>query len=260
MDNKINIEYLKQFFVGLLEADGTITVGMKNIPAILQTARIRIVIALKRNEENKIMLNLIEDHIGGKVVLEEKKGYDYIVWFAQSKKHVIKVLDILNKYPFLTARKQSQKIFALDCLINKYTYIQFIELRKNKYKEKAKILDNLSRKKIPAYFPGWVSGFIEGEGNFSLVFNAKSQLRKSSFSIGQNDELHILKWIKFHFKGETKILQDKPKKGGEFSYYRLYLYNDITRKSLFEHFKLYPLLGNKAISYNKFYNYHEKNF
>lgn len=258
-NDKINIEYLKQFFVGLLEAEGTITVGLKNIAKILQTGRVRIVIALKRNEENITLLNLIGNHIAGKIVLEDKKGYPYVVWFAQSKQDIIKVLTILKKYPFLTARKQSQLSFALNCLSNKYTYEQFIELRNKKYNNKLEILKKLSQKIIPDYFSGWVSGFIEGEGNFSLVFNKKAQLRRSSFTIGQNDELHILEWIKFYFKGETKILKDKAKKGGEFHYYRLYLYNNVTREYIFKHFKQYPLLGYKVISYNKFFNYH-KNF
>jgi hypothetical protein len=77
-DDKLNIEYVKQFFVGLLEADGTITVGLKNIPGLLQTGRVRIVIALKKNTENIVMLNLIAKYIGGNVVLEHKKTYEYV--------------------------------------------------------------------------------------------------------------------------------------------------------------------------------------
>jgi hypothetical protein len=77
-DYKLNIEYLKQFLVGLLEADGTITVGLKNIDGLLQTGRVRMVISLKRNEENIAMLNLIAEHIAGKVVLEHKKTYEYV--------------------------------------------------------------------------------------------------------------------------------------------------------------------------------------
>lgn len=67
---KVKIEYLKQFLVGLLEADGTIIVGLKNIPGLLQTGRVRVVIALKRNEVNITMLNLIAKHIAAKVGLE----------------------------------------------------------------------------------------------------------------------------------------------------------------------------------------------
>ena len=183
-DYTVNIEYLKQFFVGLLEADGTITVGLKNIAGLLQRGRVRIFIALKRNDENIAMLNLIAKHIGGKVVLEEKKTYEYVVWSAQSKQDLIKVFNILKTYPFLTSRKQAQLIFAQDMLDNKYSYSQFIERRNKKYENKLQILEKLSKKNVPLYFTGWLSGFIEGEGNFSLVFNDKNQLRKSAFSIG----------------------------------------------------------------------------
>jgi hypothetical protein len=68
--------------------------------------------------------------------------------------------------------------------------------------------------------------------------------------------LHILNWIKLYFNSNNVILKDKPKVNGNFQYYRLYLYNAESRKLLFEHFKKYPLLGYKKISYKKFYDYH----
>ena len=108
-----------------------------------------------------------------------------------------------------------------------------------------------------------MSGFIEAEGNFSLIFNDKGNLRKSTFTIGQLDELHILNMIKFYFQGETKILIDKKKIDSEgnineANYYRLHLYNGLTRKLIFEHFDNYPLLGQKKISYSKFFEYHNQ--
>jgi hypothetical protein len=89
-----------------------------------------------------------------------------------------------------------------------------------------------------------------------LVFNEKGHLRKSAFTLGQNDEVHILKWINLHFHSKNAIHKDKPKLDGNFQYYRLYLYNAQSRKLLFEHFEKYPLLGYKKVSYLKFYNYH----
>jgi hypothetical protein len=118
-------------------------------------------------------------------------------------------------------------------------------------------LVELSKQERPTYFAPWLSGFIEAEGNFSLVFNEKGSLRKSAFTIGQNDELHILIWINQYFNSKTAILKGKAKKGGNFDYYRLYLYNAESRKLLFEHFYKYPLLGYKAVSYLKFLNYHQ---
>ena len=252
----INEDYINKFFVGLLEADGTITTDMRSNNNEYQIARIRIVIALKRNMENINMLNLIKQYVGGKVVLENKKDYEYVIWICQTKQDLIKIFALLAKYPLITARKQSQLNFALKCLEKKYKYNEFVKLRNNKYNDKEKELKLLLNKNIPDYFPQWLSGFIEGEGNFSLVFNEKQQLRKSAFTIGQNDEIHILQWIKKYFNGQTKILKDKPKKGGQFSYYRLYLYNKESRESIFSHFDKYPLLGYKFISYKRFYSYH----
>ena len=98
-----------------------------------------------------------------------------------------------------------------------------------------------------------------------MVFDAlrRGHLRKSAFTIGQNDELHILKMIKLYFQGTTKILKDIKKinfKGviADTNHYRLHLYNASTRKLLFEHFDQYPLIGQKKVSYSKFYEYHIK--
>jgi len=203
-------------------------------------------------------------YIGGKVVLEEKKNFEYVTWSAQSKQDLMKVFDLLKTYPLLTSRKQAQLNFATNILKNKYTYSQFIENRNKKYENKLEILENLHKKNIPIYFPGWLSGFIEGEGNFSCqkiqarIFNDNNNnLRKSAFTIGLNDELHVLNWIKTYFNGgDNKITKDKPKKGGNFNHYRLHLYNADSRKAIFHHFKSYPLLGYKTVSYKKFYNYH----
>ncbi len=247
--------YIEQFFVGLLEGDGTITCNLNSNKS--NSIIIRIVISLNNKVENVNMLNVIKETIGGRVVIERKDRY--VTWIASNKNDLAKVFAVLAKYPLLTARKQCQLEFAKNCLLEKDVK-NFIENRNNKYKNKSEILQDLSRKVLPYYFPQWFSGFVEAEGNFSLVFNEKGQLRKSAFTIGQNDELHILEWIKLYSNSKNTILKDKPKteKGGEFNYYRLHLYNAESRKFLFEHFYKYPLLGYKKVSYLKFFNYYKK--
>ena len=201
------------------------------------------------------MLKKIENVVGGRVVIERKDRY--VTWIASNNSALKKIYLILAKYPFLTVRKQCQLDFVKFCVINN-NVDNFIENRNNKYKNKKKFL--LKASSIPPiYFPAWLSGFIEAEGNFNLVFNEKDYLRKSYFSIGQNDELHILNMIKSYFNSDNKILKDKKKdKNNEFDYYRLNLYNALSRKLLFKHFYMYPLLGQKLVSYSKFYNYHNK--
>jgi hypothetical protein len=253
-ENKENWDrtYIEQFFVGLLEGDGTITTDLPQY----NTVRVRIVISLKNLPENVSMLNIIKDNIAGRVRIERQDKY--VTWIADSKEDLLKVFIILAKYPLLTVRKQSQLEFAKDSLVNPDT-LNFYENRDLKYQNKESLLKHqLSVSELPSYFAPWLSGFIEAEGNFSLIFNEKGQLRKSTFTIGQNDELHVLNWIKLYFKSNNAILKDKPKEGKKFEYYRLYLYNSESRKLLFEHFDKYPLLGYKKVSYLKFYNYHKK--
>ena len=259
-DNTIN-NYIEPFFVGLLEGDGTITTDLGSSKKYI---RLRIVIALKNEINNQIMLNKIKNIIGGRVTIERQNKY--VTWIASSQTDVNKVLLILARYPLLTIRKQCQLEFAKNSLLYK-DFDNFILNRKNMYNNKKEILDsintNIEFKQLPFYFKAWLSGFIEAEGNFSLVFNEKGKLRKSSFSIGQLDELHILHMIKFYFQSENKITKDKKKinfKGNinESDYYRLSLYNALSRKLIFEHFEKYPLIGNKKLSYSKFFDYHNQ--
>jgi hypothetical protein len=241
--------YIEQFFVGLLEGDGTISCSLTKNKSLI----IRVIIALNNIPENVVMLNKIQKTIGGRVVIERKDAY--VSWIASNRSDILKVFAVLARYPLLTARKQCQLEFAKNCLFNP-DLDNFLVNRDKMYENKKTMLENLSTKEIPFYFAPWLSGFIEAEGNFNLVFNEKGQLRKSAFTIGQNDELHIIEWIKSYFKSNNTILKDKPKKGGNFEYYRLHLYNAESRKLIFEHFDRYPLLGQKKISYFKFFDYH----
>ena len=260
-ENTIN-NYIEPFFVGLLEGDGTITTDLGTSKKYI---RVRIVIALKNEKNNQMMLNKLQEIIGGRVVIERQNKY--VTWIASSQSDVNKVLLILARYPLLTIRKQCQLEFAKNCLLYK-DFDNFILNRKNMYNNKKDILDILNNNnnteiKLPFYFKPWLSGFIEAEGHFSLVFNDKEKLRKSAFSIGQLDELHILNMIKFYFQSENKILKDKKKinfKGtiNESYYYRLSLYNALSRKLIFEHFEKYPLIGEKKLSYSKFYEFHNQ--
>lgn len=253
-----NNSYIEQFFVGLLEGDGTITTSLssKNKSYII----VRFVIALKNEINNQNMLEKIQKIVGGRVVIERQDKY--VTWIASSKTDINKILLILARYPLLTVRKQCQLEFAKNCLLYK-DILNFIENRNNMYIKKKELLLQQD-KLIPAYFPSWLSGFIEAEGNFSLVFKNNKQtrsLRKSAFTIGQNDELHLLNKIKIYFQSENLIVKDKKKlnsKGfhSKYDYFRLYLYNALSRKLLFEHFEKYPLLGQKNVSYKTFFDYH----
>lgn len=171
----------------MLEGDGTITSNLNSNKS--NSIIVRIVISLKNTPENLIMLNKIKKVVGGRVVIERKN--QYVTWIASNKNDLAKVFIILARYPLLTARKQCQLEFVKNCLLEK-DIENFLLNRNAKYSKKKALLLELSKQEKPTYFAPWLSGFIEAEGNFSLVFNEKGYLRKSAFAIGQNDELHIL--------------------------------------------------------------------
>jgi hypothetical protein len=256
IDNEIKYDniYIEQFFVGLLEGDGTITTDING-----NWIRVRIVISLNNKKENLEMLNIIKECIGGRTIIERKNKY--ITWIASNKKDLMKIFVVLAKYPLLTVRKQCQLEFAKDCLLRK-DISNFIINRNNKYNNKKELLEYYALKNnindLPLYFPGWLSGFIEAEGNFNIQFKENGSLKSSRFAIGQNDEIHILNWIKLYFKSNTAIIKDKPKLDAKFQYFRFFLYNAESRKLLFAHFNKYPLLGYKEVSYINFYHYHNK--
>ena len=150
--NEVDItNYVEQFFVGLLEGDGTITVDYISD----RNKRIRIFIALKNLEENRFMLNLIEKYIGGRVAVERKNAY--VTWYATNKTDLAKVFSVLERYPLLTSKKICQLDFAKKYIINSRTDItkeEFHILRDNKYKNQETLLDNFDKNfNLPSYFP-----------------------------------------------------------------------------------------------------------
>ena len=63
--------FIKQFWVGLLEGDGTITVSAPGPNHV----KVRIIISIKNLRANVVMLLLIQEVIGGTVKIERKAQY-----------------------------------------------------------------------------------------------------------------------------------------------------------------------------------------
>jgi len=119
-----NNKQIYQFFIGLLEGDGTITVDQ-----FRNKFRIRIVISLINSPQNILMLSFFRDNIGGSLLLSNK----YITLTFQSNKDILFIFNLINQYPFLTSRKICQFNFALKCLNNQIHNDEFIHLRNLKY-------------------------------------------------------------------------------------------------------------------------------
>lgn len=234
--------YIEQFWVGLLEGDGSITVD-QNKPG--SSSRSRLFISLKNLEKNRTMLYLIQKEIGGRVRIERENKY--VTWSAVSSKDVLRALAILERYPLLTTRKKCQLRFMKECMKNRDVNF-YLAKRDYKYESQQKMTALLNENfALPEYFPAWLSGFIEAEGNFYL-YKVGGVVKPKGFSIGQNNDLYILEAIKSYFNSHHKIIKSSKQKR---DYYRIDMYGPVTRQKIHNHFLVYPLLGHKYESYKK---------
>jgi len=244
--------YIEQFFVGLLEGDGTITVDFVNNCK----KRVRIFIAINNLQENRFMLNLIKKYVGGRVAIERNNRY--VTWYATSRTDIAKVFAILAKYPLLSTRKLCQLDFSKDFIDSNLDISEqeFIKLRNDKYKNQETMLDYRDKNLvIPSYFPAWLSGFIEGEGHFKIVKKANNSIHVSQFIIGQNYEKHLLKAILTYFNKDNNKISFTSNKQGVI-YYKIHIGGSEVRNLLGSHFYSYPLLGDKNTKYQEWVNKH----
>ena len=247
-------EYIKQFWVGLLEGDGTITVDRNKSGNI----RIRMIIALKNEEGNREMLRRIQEEIGGRVVIERKERY--VTWYITNKRELKRVWEILEEYPLLTTRKQCQLEFAKSMEGRREMGEgRMKELRDKKYEsQERKLREGRRNIRELSYFPGWLSGFIEAEGHFKLVKRESGRIRVSQLIIGQNEEEDLLKEILRYFKRDGKVSEVHYKEKGRGIYYKIHLGGREFRERIGEHMGRNPLLGEKRLQYERWKEETEK--
>ena len=233
-------EYIKMFWVGLMDGDGSIQVNHWRY----QSLQYRLVIKLSNIISNYNMLIKIAKVIGGSVRITGK-GKD-IIWVVNRKETIQEIIRIFDTYPPLTSKKICQLEFLKRCLLEN-SVDSYLSNRNSKYVNQSVILNSdpfgleINSFALPNYFKGWLSGFVEAEGCFSI--------RKSnnhSFSIGQNDDLYLMNAIK-QFLGTTNTVRNPHR-----NFYFLEIYKKETLKKIINHFNNYPLLGEKAESLQKF--------
>jgi len=224
-------QYIRKFWVGLMDGDGSIQVNHWRHKSL----QYRLVIKLKYSIENLSMLNLIKYHIGGNVrVIEDNK---FIIWVVIDRKQIKRIIEIFVSYPPMTSRLRAQLAFMLECFQQK-NVVWYLNARSNKY-----LNPNLDIVQIDNnYFNAWLSGFIEAEGCFSI----RNKSNNHSFSIGLNNDKYILEAIKNHFdiKNEIRKINNK--------FWFIEIYRKLTLIKIINHCINYPLLGEKILSFTKF--------
>lgn len=219
-------EYIKKFWVGLMDGDGSIQVNHWRKKSL----QYRLVINLKNIESNYNMLKIIQDTIGGKVL---KINKNIITWCVNSRRKVDIIIKIFNVYPPLTHRLQMQLAFLLDCK-NHNNINLYLETRNAKYLKERTFIDYDKVK----YFKEWLSGFIEAEGCFCL-----RKKGNHSFSLGQLKEKELIEYIRLYLDIQSKI--QNPVK----DFWLIETYRRSSFLKIKQHLEKYPLLGQKKESY-----------
>ena len=230
-------EYIKMFWVGLMDGDGSIQVNHWKQKSL----QFRLVIKLANIITNYNMLIKIAKVIGGNVRITGK-GKE-VIWVVNDKETVKKIIKIFDYYPLLTSRKICQLEFLKKYLLNG-SVEDYLKNRNFKYINQPSILNSNPLSSIinlSSYYSGWLSGFIEAEGCFSIRKN-----NSPSFSIGQNDDYYLIDSIKSFFNIDNKIRNPYDK------FYFLEIYKKEKLKFIINHFLCYPLLGEKSKSIQKF--------
>jgi len=235
LDHMLNKKNIQQFWVGLLDGDGSIQVNHWRKKYL----QFRIVIKLKLTTPNLIMLKKIKGNIGGYI---QTSNQEFVLWIVNDKKEIIKILKILDKYPLLTSRKICQLEFLKKFISmenSSYSIEQYFQTRDKKYEKQQEIIkgNSLGPWLKTSYFKFWLSGFAEAEGCFSVRQNGNK-----SFSISQKYDLHIIEEIKHYFKAKNKIRRVK-------GVYIIEIYKKEVLEEISEHFNIYPLMGEKLKSY-----------
>ena len=207
------------------------------------------------------MLRILKGVIGGRVVIERDENY--VTWYLTNKGDIGKIMEILNKYPFISTRKRCQLRFAKRFIGEKVEMKkeEFLKLRGEMYKDQEK-MEKWEEGRIVSeliYFPGWLSGFIEAEGHFKLALKKnKKSIHSSQFVIGQNKEIHIMRGILRYLKREeANISEIKTQKEG-IIYYKIHVGGKEVRERLYRHFEMYPLLGDKRDKFEAWKEAHDK--
>jgi len=238
--DNLSDEYIKKFWVGLMDGDGSIQVNHWR----LKSLQYRIVIKLSNIKSNYDMLIRIAKIIGGSVRITGNNND--IIWVVNKKETIQEIITIFDIYPLLTSRKLCQLEFLKKCL-NDNSIDLYLSNRKSKYTNQSTIIKNsylnseYNNSILPHYFKEWFSGFVEAEGCFSIRVS-----NNHSFSIGQNDDYHLINIIK-HYLGSTNAVRNPYS-----NFYSLEIYKKDTLINIIHHFNNYPLLGEKWESLQKF--------
>lgn len=195
-------DYIVQYWVGLMDGDGSIQVNHWR----MRSLQYRLVIRLKLCDENLFLLREIKRYVGGNVKIESRKSSgSFLLWVENYKSKIQKIVKHLQMYPPLTTRLCLQLEFLFECL-RRDDLDWYLANRDNKYHNALQIENILKCSQISRlpYYNTWLSGFIEAEGCFSCR-STSCRSHSFSFSISQKGDQYLLESIKDTFTASNTV-------------------------------------------------------
>ena len=229
-----NSEFVKMFWVGLMDGNGNIQVNHLNSKSL----QYRLVIKLSNSEYNYNILLKIAKNIGGVVIIVKNK--QEVLWLENKKETIIDIINIFTKFPPLTSRLIYQLEFLKLCF-NNSSVKYYLNKRNFKYSNQLKKIKQFNKYYVlPFYFSSWLSGFIVAKGCFLIRVN-----KKYSFSIKLRDDYYLLQSIKTFFSLNVKVRNPYN------SLFILVTYNKEIIKKILDHSINHPFLGEKSQTSDK---------
>jgi hypothetical protein len=198
--NKNSKDYIIQYWVGLMDGDGSIQVNHWR----MRSLQYRLVIKVKMCNENLFLLRQVKRCVGGSVRVQPNKKF--VLWVENHKSRIQEIVKHFQMYPPLTVRLSLQLEFLSECL-RKNDVNWYMENRKYKYQDHLEIRKILESSQISLrpYYKAWLSGFIEAEGCFCIRAGSS---RNCSFSIAQKKgfgDHYLIESIKSEFGASNAI-------------------------------------------------------
>lgn len=166
MSNNIVDKAFFDWFVGFFEAEGSFTVSKRG----------DLQIVITQGYANISVLYYIKQVLGyGHVYKQSARVFRYVV---QDKDNLIKILEILNGNLVLQHR------------IDKLSY--FVEQFNTRYELDLKAI---SIRRLITLNDGWLCGFCDGDGCFSVSWLETKKQFKTSFIVSQLEDLLFIKQI-----------------------------------------------------------------
>ena len=243
----INKKYISQFFVGLMDGDGSIQVNHWRGTSL----QFRLIIKLSNLPANHTMLIMIAKVVGGCVRFTNKNKN--IIWVVNDFEEIQKIIKIFDIYPLLTGRKICQLKFMKKCLKN-LNIDDYFANKDRKYDDIEAIINSRPFIKVQGkeYFKNWLAGFVEAEGCFSL-----RKKNNHSFSVSQKNEKFLLEAIKeiLYVSNNLRCIKGPPSGPLWGNFYILEVYKRTSLIEIKHFFETHPLLGQKKESMDKFFKH-----